>query len=222
MRSLHAAGVRLLQNHSFSNSFTNIWALTRGAASDRVQRMFLGWVCFKTNVFPLVSKAFWLRLGALPATAFIACCVCFEINAFPFVLTSILALTGVLSATAFIACCWGAFASKSMLSHSFYQHFDSHWGCCLRLRSPHVAGMRLLQNQYFPIGFTIFWLSLVVLPATALIAYCWVRLLQNQFSNNFTNILALTGNAACDCVRRMLLGCVCFKINVFPLISQTF
>ena len=36
----------------------------------------------------------------------------------------------------------------------------------------------------------------------------------------FTNILVLTEVAVCDSVHRMLLGCVCLKINVFPLVLQ--
>ena len=117
-------------------------------------------------------------------------CVCFKINAFPIVLQSFWLSLGKLLAIALIACCWGASASKPMIFQPFYKHFGSHLECCLRLRSSNVAGVHLLRNQCFSVG-----------P---------------------TSILALTCDAVCACVHRMLLGCVCFKINVFPFILKTF
>ena len=59
----------------------------------------------------------------------------------------------MLSAIPFIAYGGCAFASKSMPFHWFYKHFGSHWGCCSRSRSLHMADVRLLQNQCFSISF---------------------------------------------------------------------
>ena len=61
--------------------------------------------------------------------------------AFPLVLQPFRLSLGVLAATASNADCWAAFDSNSMFFHSFCKHFDSHWGCCLRLRPLLVAGV---------------------------------------------------------------------------------
>ena len=145
-----------------------------------------------------------------------------------------------------------------MFFHWFYKDFSSHWGCCLRSRSSHVADVRLLQNQCFSIGFTSILaltggVACVCIHRMLLMCVCFlksmlfhsfykhvgchwgyclrlrsshvadVHLLQNQFfSIGFTSNLALTAGVACVCVHRMLLMCVCFQINAFPLVLQAF
>ena len=139
-----------------------------GAACYRVHRLLLRCVRLKIYAFPFVLQSFWLSLGVLPATAFIACCwsafasksmlfrwfhkhsdshqeCCLRLSSSHVAGACLLQnqsfwiSPGTLPATAFVACCRGA----------------------------------CFKNNVFPLFSQAFWPLLGVLPTTACVACCW-------------------------------------------------
>ena len=169
--------MRLLQNQRFSISVKGNLALTGVLPAAPSISYCRGAFASKSMLFHKFYKYFFAFLGGVPATAS-------------------------------IAYCWGALASKSMLFHKFYKHFGSCGGGAAcdpvhRILLGRVCLKSMFLHKFYKY-FGSHW-RCCLRPRPSPIA--GVRLLQNQcFSINFTNILTLTGGAACDPVHRILLG----------------